>query len=233
MSDPQLNPESEILPQTVLIIDDNAGNLSVLSDYLVEYKFEVLIARNGEQGIARAQLVHPDLILLDIVMPGIDGFETCRRLKADPATEAIPIIFLTALADTEHKVKGFQLGAVDYITKPLQREEVLARVLTHLRLHALTDCLEQIVRVRTDDLLSINQQLQEQIAERERAEAALRASEAKYRQLVEYANDGIAIVQDGRVVYGNTYLLDLSGYTFAEAVGRPSVISSLPVNWHG
>lgn len=222
MSDPQdRNRTSKVPPQTVLIIDDNANSLSALSDYLIEYDLEVLIARNGEQGIARAQLVHPTLILLDVVMPGIDGFETCRRLKADPNTQAIPIIFLTALADTEHKVQGLQLGAVDYITKPLQREEVLARVLTHLRLHTLTDRLEQMVQARTVELLEINRQLQEEIAERERVEAELRDSEVKYRHLVEYANDGIAIVQEGCVMYSNRYLVDLSGYTLAEAIGRP------------
>jgi two-component system cell cycle sensor histidine kinase/response regulator CckA len=222
MSDPQsYNSASHIPSQTVLIIDDNANNLSTLSDYLLEYSFEVLIARDGEQGIARAQLVHPDLILLDIVMPGIDGFETCRRLKADPDTQAIPIIFLTALSDTEHKVKGFQLGAVDYITKPLQREEVLARVLTHLRLHALTNRLEQTVHARTVELMEVNRQLQEEIAERERVEAALRDSEAKYRQLVEYANDGIVILQRELIMYSNRYLLELTGYTLEEVQGRP------------
>ncbi|MBN2390016.1 MAG: response regulator [Anaerolineae bacterium] len=222
MSDPQgRNFASYAPPQTVLIIDDNANNLSTLSDYLLEYNFEVLIARNGEQGIARAQLVHPDLILLDIVMPGIDGFETCRRLKADPDMQAIPVIFMTALSDTEHKVKGFELGAVDYITKPLQREEVLARVLTHLRLHALTNRLEQTVHARTIELMETNRQLQEQIAERKRVEAALRNSEAKYRQLVEYANDGIVIMQQELIKYSNRYLLELTGYTLVEVQGRP------------
>ncbi|MFN2109348.1 MAG: response regulator [Anaerolineae bacterium] len=222
MSDPQgRNSASHAPPHTVLIIDDNANSLSTLSDYLLEYNFEVLIARNGEQGIARAQLVHPDLILLDIVMPGIDGFETCRRLKADPDTQVIPIIFLTALSDTEHKVKGFQLGAVDYITKPLQREEVLARVLTHLRLHELTNRLEQTVQARTVELREINRQLQEQIAERERVEAALRDSEAKYRQLVEHANDGIVIMQQDLIKYSNRYMLELTGYTLEEVQGRP------------
>jgi two-component system cell cycle sensor histidine kinase/response regulator CckA len=222
MSNPQdRNSVFDVQSQIVLIIDDNTNSLSTLSEYLVEYDFEVLIARDGEQGIARAQLVHPDLILLDIVMPGIDGFETCRRLKADPTTQAIPIIFLTALADTEHKVKGFQLGAVDYITKPLQREEVLARVLTHLRLYALTNRLGQTVETRTAELLEINRQLQEEIAERERAEVALRDSEIKYRHLVEYANDGIVIIQNGYVTYSNHYLADLTGYTIAEALGRP------------
>lgn len=222
MSDPQSHALAlDVPPQTVLIVDDNANNLATLSDYLVEYDFEVLIARNGEQGLLRAQLAHPALILLDIVMPGMDGFETCRRLKADPNTQAIPVIFLTALTETEHKVKGFQLGAVDYITKPLQREEVLARVFTHLQLHAMTERLEQTVQARTAELLESNQHLQQEIVERERAEAALRESEAKYRHLVEYANDGILIVQDGCIAYGNHYLTQLSGFTLEEALGCP------------
>ena len=213
----------DIPPQTVLIIDDNANNLATLSDYLTEYDFEVLVARNGEQGLLRVQLVKPDLILLDIVMPGMDGFETCRRLKADPDTQAIPVIFLTALTETEHKVKGFQLGAVDYITKPLQREEVLGRVFTHLRLHTMTERLEQTVQVRTAELQQANQWLQQEVVERKRAEAALRESEAKYRHLVECANDGILIVQDGRIAYANRYLTELCGFTLEEALGRPFI----------
>jgi len=211
----------DIPPQTVLIVDDNANNLATLSDYLMEYDFEVLVARTGEQGILRAQLAQPALILLDIVMPGMDGFETCRRLKADPRTQAIPVIFLTALTETEHKVKGFQLGSVDYITKPLQREEVLARVFAHLRLHAMTERLEHTVQARTAELQQTNQRLQEEIVERERAETALRESEAKYRYLVEYANDGISIVQDKRIAYCNRYLTQLCGFTLEEALGQP------------
>jgi len=211
----------DIPPQTVLIIDDNVNNLATLSDYLAEYDFEVLVAPNGEQGLLRVQLVKPDLILLDIVMPGMDGFETCRRLKANPDTQAIPVIFLTALTETEHKIKGFELGAVDYITKPLQREEVLARVFTHLRLHVMTERLEQTVQVRTAELRQTNRWLQQEVAERKRAEAALRENEAKYRHLVEYANDGILIVQDGRIAYGNRYLTQLCDFTLEEALGRP------------
>ncbi|MBN2389275.1 MAG: response regulator [Anaerolineae bacterium] len=222
MSDSQIRTFTfDIPPQTVLIIDDNANNLATLSDYLTEYDFEVLIARTGEQGLLRAQFARPALILLDIVMPGMDGFETCRRLKANPDTQAIPVIFLTALTETGQKVKGFQLGAVDYITKPLQREEVLARVFTHLRLHAMAEHLEQIIQARTMELLETNRQLQEEIAERERIVAALRDSEMKYRHLVEYANDGIAILQDECIAYCNRYLADLSGYSLAEAIGHP------------
>ncbi len=127
---------------SVLIIDDNPTNLAVIVQYLEAYDFEMMIARTGEQGIEIALRGHPDLILLDVMMPRIDGFETCRRLKANPLTADIPVIFLTALNRVEDKVTGFDVGGVDYITKPLQEEEVLARVQTHLRLRMLQQQLE-------------------------------------------------------------------------------------------
>jgi signal transduction histidine kinase len=133
---------ADLTGQTILIVDDNPTNLGVISDTLRERGFRIIVARDGENGIKRAELGHPDLILLDVMMPGIDGFETCRRLKSLPATRDIPVIFMTALTETEDKVKGFDVGAVDYVTKPLQHEEVLARVTTHLSLRALTRDLQ-------------------------------------------------------------------------------------------
>jgi DNA-binding response OmpR family regulator len=111
----------------------------VLSDYLEGHGFTTRIATNGELTLQRAQRIKPALILLDVMMPpGIDGFETCRRLKANDCAKDIPVIFMTALTTTEDKLKGFEVGGVDYITKPIQHEEVLARVTTHLRLRDLT-----------------------------------------------------------------------------------------------
>lgn len=127
---------------TLLIVDDITTNLLVLLDFFSSCGFETLIAQDGESALQRAQLALPDLILLDVVMPGIDGFETCRRLKNDPKTRDIPVIFMTALNDMENKIKGFEVGAVDYVTKPLQQEEVLARVSTHLTLRSLQKELE-------------------------------------------------------------------------------------------
>ena len=126
----------------ILVIDDNPTNLGVLVDYLEESGFEIIVARNGEMGLKRAQVAQPDMILLDVMMPGIDGFETCRRLKTDESTFEIPVIFMTALSSTEDKVKGFEVGGVDYVTKPIQYKEVLARVTTHLRLRDLTRKLQ-------------------------------------------------------------------------------------------
>ncbi len=139
------NPEWErdVTQSVILIIDDNTNSLGVVIGYLEELGFGIVSAINGELGLKRARLLKPNLILLDVRMPGWDGFETCRRLKADEETREIPVIFMTALTDPEDTVKAFALGAVDYITKPLHQEEVTARVITHLRVRGLTQRLQQ------------------------------------------------------------------------------------------
>ncbi len=145
-------------PETILIVDDNPNNLDVLSEALALADLDVAVATSGEAALKQLKYVPPSLILLDVMMPGINGFETCERLKADPSTQDIPIIFMTALADPIDKVRGFNLGAVDYITKPFQQEEVLARVRTHLKLRQLTQTLEQQVADRT---AALSQSLQD------------------------------------------------------------------------
>lgn len=179
----------------ILIVDDNPTNLQLLSDLLTNSGFKVWVARNGESAIKKVEYSPPALILLDVLMPpGIDGFDTCQRLKAVESTKDIPVIFMTALADAEHKVKGFNVGAVDYITKPFQQEEVLARVQTHLNIRRLTlnlqhqnerlqqevaereklACeLEKRVQERTTELTNINERLQAEIKERALAEETL------------------------------------------------------------
>lgn len=127
----------------ILIIDDNEANLSVTDDHLQEHGFQTVMARNGEMGIKRAKFSHPDLILLDIMMSGMDGFETCRRLKQDEQTREIPVIFMTALSEVKNKVQGFDVGGVDYITKPIEQKELLARLKTHLSLHFARQSLRQ------------------------------------------------------------------------------------------
>ncbi|MGB7413651.1 MAG: response regulator, partial [Thermosynechococcaceae cyanobacterium] len=147
---------------TVLIVDDNPTNLEVLSQTLIRDGFQVAVAIDGESAIEQVEYDQPALILLDIMMPGIDGFETCSRLRGNPKTQDIPIIFMTALSGTENKVKGFNLGAVDYITKPFQQEEVLARVRVQLKLSQLTSALEEQ-----------NRQLAHEIKKRKTVESAL------------------------------------------------------------
>ena len=124
------------VPPTVLVIDDDPGNLEVASEHLRRYAYRVLTARDGATGLRRARLASPDLILLDIQMPGVDGFEACRRLKASPETAPIPVLFTTAFTDTDVKLRAFELGGVDYTTKPFEAPVLLARVRAHLTLRA-------------------------------------------------------------------------------------------------
>ena len=128
--------------QSILVIDDDPTNLKIAVEYLRAYSYEILIAKDGVQGIERALRARPDLILLDVQMPGIDGYETCRRLVANPDTSAIPVLLLTALTSVDHRVRGFEAGAVDYVTKPVEERELLARVRAHLELRALRVALE-------------------------------------------------------------------------------------------
>ena len=121
----------------ILVVDDNPKNLNLLFGVLEKTKYDVLFASDGQSCLDLIEKEWPDLILLDVMMPGIDGFETCRRLKANKETKDIPVIFMTALSETVDKVKGMELGAVDYITKPFQPEEVLARIKTHLTMRKM------------------------------------------------------------------------------------------------
>ena len=138
------------LSGTVLVVDDTPGNLRVLVESLSNRGLKVLVATDGKSAIERATYGQPDLILLDVIMPGIDGFETCRIFKEKPETRDIPVIFMTALSDTSQKVKAFEVGAVDYVTKPFEEEELIARVDAHLTIRQLQA-----------DLLRRNHQLEE------------------------------------------------------------------------
>ena len=128
--------------ETILIVDDTPANLDVLFDYLDMVGFTVLTAEDGMDALERAQRMLPDLILLDVMMPGIDGFETCRRLKSSDRTKDIPVIFVSALNDVENRVRGFEAGGVDYVTKPFQYREVLARITAHLTIGNLQKTLQ-------------------------------------------------------------------------------------------
>ncbi len=173
---------------TILIVDDIAENISVLFDLLIMNDFEVLVERSGEGALQLVELAcpRPDLILLDVMMPpGIDGFETCSRLKANPSTEDITVIFMTALSDTTDKVRGFELGGMDYVTKPFQQEEVLARINTHLTISKLKKQfvnLNSQLKIQDEELqkqyaitAKLNDQLQKEIRERKHAEKALQS----------------------------------------------------------
>jgi len=141
-------PPQPTVPSTVLVVDDSPVNIQVLVRTLDGTGHRILVATNGKSAIEIAHRTHPDLILLDVMMPEIDGFEVCRRIKSDTATQDIAVIFLSALGEVADKVAGLQLGAVDYITKPIQAEEVLARVSNHLGVRRL----EREVRKNRDEL---------------------------------------------------------------------------------
>ncbi|MBC8153592.1 MAG: sigma-54-dependent Fis family transcriptional regulator [Bacteroidetes bacterium] len=172
---------------TVLIVDDVPNNISVLYDTLTRSGYKVLVARDGKSAIEQGTYALPDLILLDIMMPGMDGFETCRRLKQNPATQPIPVLFMTALSETIDKVNGFNMGAVDYITKPFQLQEVLSRINTHLSLRRLQQSMEQLVAERTVALTKA-------LAEVERLKDQLQAENSYLRDEIKQTNHSDEIV---------------------------------------
>lgn len=146
----------------ILVVDDNPTNLEILDHALTQEGYKVRIEAEGLNVIKQARLSIPDLILLDIMLPDLNGFEVCKQLKADPLTEGIPIIFMTALADPVDKIKGLNLGAVDYITKPFQKEELLARVRGHVQLRQLNKTLE----LQNQQLIELKNELENRVAER-------------------------------------------------------------------
>lgn len=154
---------------TVLVADDIAANRNLLRETLEPHGYEVLLVDNGETALKIAKRALPDAILLDINMPVLDGYETCRRLKEQEATRNIPVIFISANEGTQSLVDGFRAGGVDYVTKPFKAEEVLMRVQTHLQISRLTRAL----RERNDELSNLNRALQAEVMRRQQAEQAL------------------------------------------------------------
>ncbi|HDR8941783.1 TPA: hybrid sensor histidine kinase/response regulator [Burkholderia vietnamiensis] len=148
----------------VLVVDDTAANLGLVVDTLEAEGMRVAVARDGHEALRRAELVKPDLILLDVMMPGLDGFQTCRALKDNPVARDIPVIFMTSLTQTEDKITGFRVGAMDFVTKPLQMEEVAVRVQTHLQLHALQR-LQQEQNARLEEEVRTRIQAQDALIE--------------------------------------------------------------------
>jgi two-component system sensor histidine kinase ChiS len=156
-----MNPDTTV-EEAILLVDDNPTNLQLLFETLDGRGFKLLVAKDGKSALAIAGKARPNLILLDIMMPEIDGYEVCRQLKADPATAEIPVIFLSALTDTKDKVHGLEIGAVDYVTKPFQPDEVIARVNTHLTVYRLKRALDQ----KNKELQDANDLLEERVKKR-------------------------------------------------------------------
>ncbi len=184
----------------ILVVDDVPENLRLLVNLLTPAGYKVRPASNGAEALDAAKRKKPDLILLDIKMPGMDGFEVCKRLKADSRSERIPVIFISGLGETDDKVKAFRAGGVDYITKPFQEEEVLMRVQTHIELQRMRIDLESIVAERTVDL---------------------RMSEERFRMTFEQAAVGVAhVALDGIFLRINQRFCDIVGYSREEMLTR-------------
>jgi formate hydrogenlyase transcriptional activator len=188
---PSENPEQP----TILLVDDNPENLKLLNVFLRDAGFQIVVAQSGPEALQHITQVHPDLILLDVLMSEMDGFETCQRLKAHATTKDIPVIFLTALTEIVDKIKGFEVGGADYLTKPVQPEEVLARVNTHLT----------------------NRKLQHRLQEQN---ALLEEQSERFRILSEATFEGIFFHDEGHIVEVNQTLEQMFGYQSAEILGK-------------
>jgi formate hydrogenlyase transcriptional activator len=180
---------------SVLVVDDTPTNVGVLLEMLGREGCRVLVARDGDSALEQAQYAAPDLILLDVMMPGIDGFETCRRLKRDTRTAGIPVIFMTALGDLEDKVKGFEAGGCDYVVKPFDHEEVLARVRTHLQ-------LEKLRRELADTNAQLEMRVEERTAELKSALAEVEQLKGRLQQENRYLRQEISEGDGSREIVG-------------------------------
>ncbi len=238
--------ETTAQEEIIMIVDDNDNNLRLLSGMLMEKGYTVKSAISGALALRSVQVALPDLILLDIKMPDMDGYEVCRQLKADERSRDIPVVFISAMEEIKDKVKAFAVGGVDYITKPFQHEEVYARVATHManrkmqerlkaqntrlenevmgrkkaqdELNKANEVLEQRVKERTSELTRTNEQLVLEIEEHGQAEDALRVSEERYRAIFEKAPVGIGLSNAmGKFISCNKALEDISGYIIDEA----------------
>ena len=184
---------------SVLVADDNPENLRVVSQLLEGSGLSIRLASSGEKALEHARRFAPDVVLLDILMPGLDGFETCRRLKNQPSTRDIPVIFMTALSDSDSLMKGFDAGAVDYLTKPLRRGELLARVNTHVTIRRQQQKLES----QNDELRTL-------------------------QRAIEQVTTSVVITDlRGVITFVNPSFVTMSGYSAAETIGnKPSMLKS-------
>jgi len=183
----------------ILIVDDEIPNLRLLTELLEKEGYQVRPAEKAQTALDSALAKPPGLILLDVRMPDMDGFELCRRLKQDERTKPVPIIFVSALQDIEARIQGFEAGGVDFISKPFQELEIQARVRTHMHLYRMQKHLEQLVEERTAEVVE---------------------SEVRFRSVVENANEAIVVTQDEAVKYCNQKVNELAGYSSEEMLSQ-------------
>jgi PAS domain S-box-containing protein len=191
----------------ILVVDDNPEIIEQIQQFLVDSDYEVFVAKSGEKALQRLQITIPDLILMDIIMPGIDGYETSARIKSNKDSADVPIIFMSALHESFDKVKAFKTGAVDYITKPLNNDELLVRIKTHLSISQLQNKLKEA-----------NSQLEEKVRQRT---FELQESEVKYRKLFENLQEGIWVIDKKNIsTMINPALTKMLGYKAKSMIGK-------------
>jgi PAS domain S-box-containing protein len=196
----------------IMIVDDSPENLRLLGDMLGYHGHQVVTVSSGELALKEVRRAQPRLILLDILMPGLDGYEVCARLKAEPSLKDIPVIFLSALDGLEDKVRAFQVGGVDYISRPFHFEEVRARVRNQLELGCQRRALQ-----------AANEQLQTTLAEHQRTQAELRASEERFRGISEQAHDALCLIEPtGKIVWCNDQAVRMTGYAREQLLAATS-----------
>jgi len=194
---------------SILVIDDQPNNIKIISSFLNDL-YTLYIANSGEKALKILDKVKPDLILLDIMMPVMNGYEVCQIIKKQESNKDIPVIFLSAKTEVEDIIKGFELGAVDYIYKPFNIQEVTIRIGNHLKLaHAVSQITAQ--NSELDNIIQIQKQ----------TEKALRESEKRYRLLIETANEGVVVIQDSYMKYLNPIVVEITGYSEAELKAKP------------
>ena len=202
---------------TIMLVDDTPANLRYLQEILLKKDYRVVAFTRGDNALKAASHNPPDIILLDILMPDMNGYEVCKRLKDDPALKKIPVLFLSALSDTQDKNNAFAQGGVDYITKPFDDQEVLRRVETHLRLYRLTQQLEKIVREQTDELSSANEALEKEIGIRKEAEARILANNVMLQAVFEGIPEPLMLLDPDMHVR----IFNNSASAYYAAIGNP------------
>jgi PAS domain S-box-containing protein len=221
--------------QTILVVDDNPSDLKIINACLKESGYRTAIATSGKIALERVKRIHPDLILLDVIMPDIQGFDVCRHLKAHPDTRDIPVIFMTALARVEDKIHGFRAGAVDYITKPIFYEELLARVHIHLHIQQLTRNLQEHAAelehvnaqllTANNEIQNLNRRLK---AENIRISGDLRESRQRYLTLAGEISDGYVVLEDGIIAFANQAFCQMHGCGVEEVLQKEFITSVIP-----